>query len=819
MLHYYLKTALRSIINRRLYSFVCIAGLAVGMTVSILIFSFVRYEAGYDSMHPDSERTYRLNWISGTGSRFATFFNPVSEMLATSIPEIETFTRLGMSQQLLTIDGNSQYRQLSMVDAAYFELFHYELLEGNPVAAIADMGSAVITEAAALNMFGEARPIGRVFTVNGAQDFRVAAIVGNNLGNSHLVSNIFVNIENLPAIWNFADFWSNTGSDVLYHYVRLAADADVETVTRNAQTYMDELFNQGSAQSTRVALQALREIHFTTDLQNEMSTRDDVLGTVKALRQRSDILIFAGVAVLTVLIAAFNFMNLQVAQLAKRTKEVGVRRIAGSSRGELAMQFLTETAVIALFAALLALILCDMLMPWFNTMVASSVEVGSVYSGENLVLLLVMAVALGVVAGLYPVITMTRLSPSDALRGRIMKGVSASRFRSGLIVLQFSISIGLIAASGIVSTQINYALSKSLGFVPDNVITVELRNGEARGAYEAMRDELLRDPAILSVSAGSIIPTQDLSDGMGLTIVGGDPASPLQTRTVGVSDDYFSTLGMELVAGRAPDSVFPTDEMAFFSPATPVVDGAIVLNEAAVRAGGWSSPEDALGARLYQEGEFRGINFRMDATVVGVVGDAHYQSIRSEIPPVSFTLNPNRNVMLVRYNGEDATAAVAAVDNVWRAHINELPIQRAFLADNYSAFYSGENRTFVLFTGLTVVAMLIACFGLYAVATFIAERRAREISIRKVLGATVRALATMLAWDFSRLVIIANLIAWPLAWWAMQQWLQNFAYRTDISIGIFIIAGLATFLMALATTFQRAYSVAVANPIEALRCE
>ncbi len=824
MLIYFLKTALRSIANRRLYSFVSIAGLAIGMTVSILIFSFVRYEGGYDSMHPDSERTYRLNWLSGTDSRFATFFNPVSQMLATSIPQIETFTRLGMRQELFTIDGNSQYRQLSMVDAAFFDLFHYEVLEGDPVGAIHDMGSAVITEAAALNMFGEARPVGRTFTINGAQDFRVAAIVGNNPGNSHLISNIFVNIENLPTLWNFGDFWSNTGSDVLYHYVRLDPTADVESVTGTAQTYMDELFNQGdgvnaAVRAMSIALQPLREIHFTTDLQNEMSTRDDTLGTVKSLRQRSDILIFAGVAVLTVLIAAFNFMNLQVAQLAKRTKEVGVRRIAGSSRGELALQFLTETAVIALLAALLALILCDMLMPWFNTMVATSVGGETVYSAEHLALLLVMAVGLGVLASLYPVVTMTRLSPSDALRGRIMKNVSASRFRSGLIVLQFSISIGLIAASGIVSTQINYAMSKSLGFVPENVITVELRNAEARGAYEAMREELLRNPAIVSVSGGSIIPTQDLSDGMGLIIVGGDPASPLLTRTVSVSDDYFTALGMEIVAGRASNSQFPTDELAFFSADNFVVDGAIMLNEAAVRAGGWDSPEDAIGARLYQEGAFMGINFRMDATVIGVVRDAHFQSIRTEIQPVSFALNSTRNVMLVRHSAGSADAAAAAVDQIWQQNINGLPIQRAFLADNYSAFYSGENRTFVLFTGLTAVAMLIACFGLYAVATFIAERRAREISIRKVLGATVRALATMLAWDFSRLVIVANLIAWPLAWWAMQQWLENFAYRTDISISIFIIAGLATFLMALATTFQRAYSVAVANPIESLRCE
>ena len=818
MLSYYLKTALRSIAKRRLYSFVSIAGLAVGMTVSILIFSFLRYEVGYDSMHPQSERTYRLNWLTGSDSKFATFFNPVSEMLATGLPEIESFTRLALTTQLFTVDGQSQYRQLSMVDDAFFSFFDYEVLAGDPASAIEGIGNAVITEAAALNMFGEANPIGQVFTVGNAHDFRVAAVIGDNPGNSHLVSNIYINIENLTTIWNRPDFWDNTGSDVMYHYVRLAQGVAPEVVTRNAQDYIEQnVFEPGTR--ARVALQPLREIHFTTDLQNEMSTRDDVLGTVKSLRQRSDILIFSGVAVLTLLIAAFNFMNLQVAQLAMRTKEVGVRRIAGSSRAGLALQFLTETALIAFLAALLTLLLCDMLMPWFNSLVAGNVAASSVYTVANILLLLAMSIVLGVLAGIYPVVTMTRVSPSDALRGRIMKGVSASRFRSGLIVMQFSISIGLIIASGIVSTQINYAMSKSLGFDANNVVTVTLRNQQARSAFETMRNEILGLPGVASVSAGSIIPTQDLSDGNGMTIEGGDPANPLLTRTVAVSDDYFTTLGMELIAGRALDTNYGSDAMEDFGPDTTSIKGGMMLNEAAVRAGGWNSPEEAIGARLYQEGAFGGMVFRMDATVVGVVRDAHYQSIRTPIQSLSYTLGTTRNVMLIKLNGNSPSDTLVAIDRVWQRNVSGIPIERNFLADNYTAFYAGENRTFILFIGLTAVAMLIACFGLYAVASFIAERRAREISIRKVLGATVRALASMLAWDFSRLVIVANLIAWPLAWFAMQQWLSNFAYRTDISIAIFFFAGVATFVMALATTFQRAYSVAVANPIKSLRCE
>ncbi len=817
MFSFQLKTVVRSIMQRKFYSFIGMVSLAIGLTVSMLILSFIRYESRFDTMHPDADRVYRFNWISSAGSHFATFFNPVSPVLETALPEIESVTRIAGNQRLFTIDGENQFRTLSMVDDSFFEFFNYQTLAGDPISAIRDMGSAVVTEAAAMELFGESRPLGRVFTVDQAHDFRVAAIVSNNPGNSHLVSNIYINIENLTTVWNSPNFWDNAGSDVMYHYARLAPGIDPLAVERNAEAFYSENIVPGS--TARIVLQPMLDIHFNTDLQNEMSTRDDITGLVKGQRQRSDIFIFGGVAVLTLVIAAFNFMNLQAVQLSRRSREIGVKRIAGSSRVQLIAQFQMETLFIALAAFVISLILCELFMPLFDSLVASTVGAGSFFTGFNVVVLLIAALTVGLVAGAYPSITAARLSPSSVLHGDTVNNGAVSRFRSGLIVAQFSISIGLIVAAGIVNTQIQYAMTKSLGFNPENVVTVELPNLQSRIAYARMRDEISGLPGVVSVSSGSVIPTRDLSDGRTWVRDGGDPDNGLPTRWIRVYDDYFETLGMEFVAGRPLNDDFPSDRTVPWSQTVTSNSGGIVLNETAVRLGGWGSPAEAIGDRFVTEGQFRGLNYRNESTIVGVVADTHYQSVRSDIVPLSYTLEIGTNIMMVKLTEGNQAATLAQLDRIWQEQIPEYPIQRSFLADSYTAFYAGENRAFALFIGLSIVAITIACLGLYALASFVTERRTKEISIRKVLGATVRSIAGMLAWDFSKLVVVANVIAWPLAWWSMQQWLSNFAYRTEINLTIFLLAGLATFVLAMITTFQKTYSVASVNPVLALKTE
>lgn len=816
MFLHHLRSAVRSILHRKLYSAIAALSLAIGLAVSMLILSFVRFENGFDTQHHDSASIYRLNWRTPDGSHFATFMNPMSPLLTSALPEIESFTRLARTQHLFTVGDVDQYQQLSMVDEDFFSFFNYPVVAGDPEAAIRDISSAVITEAASQQLFGDPAAIGQSFTVDGTHSFRVAAIIGNNAGDSHLTSNIYVNNETLPVLWNYPAVWTNMGSDSMYHYVRLAADADPQAVEANA---MDLVRQNDPSASFSILLQPLQEIHFTPDLQNEMDMRDDITGQVKPLRARSDILVFSGVGLLTLFIAACNFMNLQLVQVTRRRREIGIRRVAGASNSELIACFLIETSLIAGIALILALLLCEFLLPSFSAMVAGSMAASTFITLPNVMLMAVIALGIGILAGAWPALTAARMSPALALKGELVKGKTRAQFRSSLIIAQFSISIGLIIACGIVNMQIEYAMQKSLGFDPNDVVTIELRNNQMRGAYDVLRDSLLMEPGVVSVSGASIIPTRDLSDGTGLVLAGGDPSSPQALRMVMVSEDYFATLGMPLLGGRALSEDFATDHSAGFSATVQTQIGGAILNATAARAFGFADPAAAVGADLYSEGMFQGLLYRSDFNVVGVVADAHFQSVRSDIAPVIFLLQDMRNVMIVKLAADADESVLAAIDRLWQQQIPEFPIQRAFLQDSYSAFYSSENRTFALFVGLSAVAIMVACLGLYALAAFVAERRTKEISIRKVLGATVASIARLLAWDFSRLVLLANLIAWPLAWWAMQQWLANFAYRTDIHIGIFLFAGLATFVMAMATTFQRAYSVATSNPITALRTE
>jgi len=455
--------------------------------------------------------------------------------------------------------------------------------------------------------------------------------------------------------------------------------------------------------------------------------------------------------------------------------------------------------------------------PLFETIVAAPLSAAVLFNPVIILLLLTLVVAL--VSGAYPSLIIARLSPVLALQGEVVKGVRSSKFRAGLVVVQFSISIGLIISCAVVNSQINYALNKSLGFNPENIVVVNLQNSQARAAYPSMKTQLLSLSEVAGVSAGSIIPTQSLSDGSAFIRVDDNDASVLSTRRVSVSDDYFETLGMGFVAGRPLSDDFGADEMPQINTEISEVSGGVVFNETAVRAAGWDNPADAIGEQLFSEFNIGGTAIRMNYTVVGVVNDAHYGSVRTGIGPVSYTLDRFRNAMIIKLSDNSTDRVLADIDRIWLDNVAQFPIRRSLLDESYSPFYAGENRMFILFTGFAAIAVLIACLGLYGLASFMAERRTKEISIRKVLGATVEGIAGLLAWDFSKLVIVANLIAWPVTWWLMRDWLASFAYRTDIGFLVFFLAGLATFIMALLTTFQRAYSVAVSNPVDALRTE
>ncbi len=821
MLLNHVSMSFRSIIKNKLYSVINIAGLAVGLAVSILIILFVSHETSFDSTVADHDRVYRLNWESkSSGSRFATFFNPLSPVIADAFPnDVEMVTRITLSERLLNIGENKQYQTISFVDPNFFSMFPYEFYAGDPATALSNLNGAIITQAAADVLFPDELAIGKTITLDGQHDFQITAIISNNKSNSHQISNIFVNMEMLPTVWNDPDIWQRNFSDQLYHYIKLAPNVSADVFAANAHTYISENINQEFGESISFIAQPLSDIHFTTELQNEMSVRDTVTGLSKPARQRSDINIFGFVAILTLVIATFNFINMQIAQSSNRIKEVGVRKVLGANRSQIAAQFIIESTVMSIIALIASLVIVEMFAPFFGTMLGVPLVADQIYSLGFISGLLLVSILVGILSGLYPALFVSGILPAKAIRSRVFEGVGSAKLRAGLVILQFSIAIGLLSATGIVNRQIDFALNKPLGYEPENVITVRLNNDEARDAYNIMHDQLLANPEITAVSRGSVIPTRDLSDGSTYLKEDEGPDFKINTRRVGVSDGYFDSLGMQFAAGRALSEDFLGDVLPSISPDNATVSGGIVLNETAAKQAGWTNANDALGQQIYSVFSFGGTDYRMNLNIVGVVEDAHYSSVRSEPASLSFLMTGGGNNMVIKASDGNLDKATQLVDQVWQQHVPSYPIRRTFLEEDYASFYAVEGRVFRMFIGFAGLAAMIACIGLYGLASFIADRRTKEIGIRKVLGASVLDIVMMLSWELSKLVIIANIIAWPAAWILMNDWLTGFSYRIEMTIMPYLLAGVVAFILAYATTSIRAWAAARINPIYSLKNE
>ena len=821
MLFNHIVMSFRSIVKHKLYSAINIIGLAMGMAISILIILFVSHETSFDKAVPDSERIYRLNWESkSTSARFATFFNPVSPMIADAhTNDVDLNTRIAHTERLLNIGDQKQYQTISFVDPNYFDMFPRNILHGSSDNLLENQNYAVLTEIAANTLFPEQDAVGKTFSLDGQHDFQVTAIIENNKSNSHQIGNIYVHMEMLPIVWNRPELWEQFGSDQLYHFVKLAPNVSPEIYGANASTYITENLDREFGSNVGVYLQPLTDIHFNTELQNEMTVRDTMTGLSKPHRQRTDVSIFGFVALLTITIATFNFVNMQIAQSSNRFKEVGVRKVLGASRYQIATQFIVESSVMALVALIGAMVIVELFAPFFGSMLGIPLVADPVYSFGFMSGLVLVAFLIGCLSGLYPALFISGILPAKAIRGRIFEGFGSAKLRAGLIILQFSIAIGLMSATGIVNNQLDFALNKPLGYEPENIIAIRLNNNEARQAYLTMREQLRSSPFIENASGGSIIPTMDLSDGSAFMKEDAGPEFQLITRRIVASDGYFDTLEMKMLAGRPFSKDFPADVLPEISPENSTVTGGLILNETALRQAGWATPEEAIGEQLYNAFSFGGTDYRINLTIVGVVEDAHYSSVRSEPAPLSYYMMEGGNVMIVKAAEGKIAEATTLVDQIWSQHVSAYPIRRTYLEEDYAAFYAVEGRVFRMFIGFAGIAAMIACIGLYGLASFIADRRTKEIGIRKVLGASVLNIVMMLSWELSKLVIIANIIAWPAAWLLMNDWLMGFSYRIDMSVTPYLIAGLVAFILAYCTTSIRSWAAARINPIYSLKSE
>jgi putative ABC transport system permease protein len=813
MFRNYLKIAFRSLRKSKGFTALNVIGLAAGLGVCLLIVLYVTDELSYDRYNVNADRIYRidedLHFNNTTYDAVTTskFFGPT---LVASYPKIQQMVRFRNPGDLLVRKGSDHVldHHFTFADSTIFKVFTLPMIAGDPNTALNNAHSIVIDESAARRYFNSTDVIGRTLEVgNNNTVLKVTGVIRDMPEQSQFH---FSFIRPLRESYNFNDLSDNNWvSNSYYTYIlvqpgitQAEVQKDVnEVVNLNISPALQQMFRTSGADLEKAGNHFLCRIFPLTDVH----LYSNKSGELEANSNIQFVYIFSVIAVLILLIACVNFMNLSTARSANRAKEVGIRKVAGSTKGHLILQFLTESILLSLFALVLALCIAVLLLPMFNQLAGKSLHPDVLFSGRFLLMLILLVLVVGCLAGSYPAFYLSSFQPIHVLKGKMAAGFKSSWLRSSLVVFQFFISIGLIVSTLVIYRQLHYIRNKDAGFNRDQVLVIHDTWSLGRDGTANLRKNLL---ALAGVTDATVTPDLPTADGQ-YWQQGWFPEASLDARkailmtTLRVDDHYVPTLGMQIVKGRNLNlAKFPTDSTA------------IILNEAAVAALGVKDP---LNLILYNhDDQFKLLTYH----VVGVVRDFNYNSMHDNIHPLLMVANTfNWSSMAVRFRTNDVSSLVRQVESKFHAVKQGVPFSYSFMDDDFDKLYHAEHRTGRIFITFAVFAILIACLGLFGLVTYAAEQRTKEIGIRKVLGARVTSIVGLLSRDFTMLVGIAALIAFPAAWWAMYKWLETFAYRTEISWWIFLVAGAAALTIALLTVSIQTIRAALANPIKSLRSE
>lgn len=820
-----LTLILRSIQAGRFYSFVSVAGLSIAIAAIVLVGALLQHELAYEKGFSDSDRIYRLNWVNGgTGDRFATMFNPFSPPLADQTDEIEAAARVGIFEVLLDKgEGDpgsrlSSFEQMAFADPDYFRIFDFTFLSGDPANALATPNSLVLTQAAAEKYFPGEAAVGRTLLLENSLTMIVTAVIEEMPASTHFPFHFIVPMESARILFDGAGWLDNWGSDRVYHYLLLAQGAQPDLVHARIMDFAERNIPYEDW-DFEILMQPLEDIHFMPDLQNEMPVRDTILNIVKSPRNKSDLAIFFAGALVLVLIASFNFMNLQVARGVGRSKQVGMLKVVGATRLDIFKRMLAESLLFAVLSLGVALAIVQFGLGMFGNLLGVSLSWADVLDPQVISLVVLTTIALGLISGAYPAWIMASQKPSLVLKGQFSHGHGVHQIRHMLVLLQFTVSIILIAVALVIYAQISYSISAPLGFEPERTAIVEIGRDEVRDDYDTLRLRLLEHPDVTHVTRASIVPTGNLSDGTSLYPQGGNPEEPVAMRMSVVSFDFFEAFDMNLAAGRGFSRDFAADEFVFPNAENPVSNGSIIINEASARRAGWSTPSEAVGKIMQNGYNFNGIDLSMVMEVVGVVEDVHFRSLRSEVVPMIFYLSQGGGRMVVKLSNDDSADFIDHMQRVWRETVPEIPLRMEWLGDSVAQLYEQETRMLRLLASVSVIAIGVACLGLFAVAMLVTELRRKEVALRKVFGASILNIVNLLSWAFLKSILLANLLAIPIAWYYLSNWLTAFIYRIDLGPMYFVIPAIATILVAWVTVATQAWMVARNSPIHALRYE
>ncbi|MDW7692433.1 ABC transporter permease [Flammeovirgaceae bacterium SG7u.111] len=795
------KIAWRHIFKKKLYSFINITGLGVGMACCILILLYVKHELSYDQYHTNLHSIYRvLHAYKSQGEKgkptnpedYQVWGSaPVGPALIKDFPEVESYFRFTSPSNWLFEYEDKRFQEDNIVfaDSNAFEMFSWKMIAGDPATALDEPYSIVLTEKVAKKFFGEEDPIGKTLR-EGETAIKVTGVMENVPANSHFTFDGLVSMSTFrdfrPGIfdsWGYVDF---------YTYFILQENASIANLKSKTSEFVDRYTGDWEDSDYEITFEPMADAY----LHSEAARQPGETGSI------ANLTIFSSVALFILLIACINFINLSTSRSLERAKEVGIRKVVGARRYTLIGQFLSEFILLSLFAAALAMVLVVLLSPVLQDISGKPISYKSLLVWENLPIATGVILLIGLLAGSYPALLLSRFQPTKVLKGAFKSSGGGIALRKGLVVFQFSLSIALMVGTAVVFSQLQYLRNHDLGFDQEQMVIVDFAwDSEVKRQMDAIKQTYLSNPDVVSIASSRAVPGGFLPNA-GTYIEAPDGTKTMYSPTIyEIDQDFISNYKIELAAGRSFSRDFPMDSAQ-----------ALMINEAAAKMWGYSNPEDIVGKEFDQWGK--------SGTVIGVVKDFNYKSLHKSVEPLSLRYDPRSlRKFSIKINSKDIPKTIAELEKTWDELVPHRPFLYSFLDDSFNKQYQADNRFGQIFGVFACIAILIACLGLFGLTAYTTSQRTKEIGIRKVLGASVGNIVALLSIGFLKLFFIALLIAIPLSWYVMTRWLEGFAYQVGLRVELFALAGIGTLSIALLTISWQSIKAALANPVKSLKSE
>lgn len=796
MLRNYLIITIRNFMRQWSYSLINLLGLTIGLTAVILILTYVFNEFSYDRFHKDYKSIYRIVTdidISGNNQTFALSQTPLGPEVTDRYPEITTYTRIHRpwNSALISKDEIKYYeKNIIYADSGFFRTFSFNVLQGNPDEILTRPNTIVLTSSLAKKFFGNEDPVGKVVKRNSSQDLEITGVVEDPPANSHFTFSGIISFVTLyegdRAQW--MDSW--IGNINYYTYLKTLPGTTVRQLEKEVNETVLEKAGQSFEDygfSLYARAQPLTEIHLRSDFQHDIGNHGNIIY----------VYIFIVVAFVILIIAAINFMNLSTARSANRAREVGIRKVNGAKRRSLIFQFLGESLMFSIAALILALIIANYLIGGFGLLMSCELNLGLTENLNHILIFFGISAVIGLMAGLYPAFYLSNFRPVRVLKGEVTRGKAGVTFRNILVITQFAISVVLIISTIVVYSQISYIQNKDLGFNHDQVLIAPVRNNDVNKNIQSVKQRLENIPGVVKTAVSQNYFGNSFS-GNGYRFRNTPPNQTILMSFILIDKDFIDLYDMEMKEGRSFSEDFSTDE------------DAVIMNEAAVA---FSGLEDPIGENVWGPDS-------TESKIIGIVKDFHFSSLHEKIEPVMIlNTRENFNYLNIKLDGTNVSETIGRLSQEWSEIDPERPFDYFFLDDTFNNLYENDRRLGSIYLYFTILAIFIALLGLFGLSSFITEQKTREISIRKVLGATSANIVMRLSTNFLFLILIANAIAWPVGWYLMKNWMENFAYKAGINPVAFVAAAAASLFISFLTVSIQSYRASIANPADNLRTE